>query len=241
MSSSSSVLDVCHPFVNLDELLSQSQRHEKLKWCDLVISLVKRSVPRFPTRSFYSMSESVANAVPDEDSLRSRPQVLVCHDYKGNYLDDRFLGIGTRKWEEYRFYNWNVVDIFCYFSHNLITIPTLQYLNAAHLNGVKVIGTFIVEGSDGHRNLREILKSREQCERVADSLVEISKRLKFEGYLLNVEVPVNSEKIPMLKHFVHYLTQKTHDQIPDGMILWYDSVVSTGGLIWQNELNEKNE
>lgn len=176
-----------------------------------------------------------------EDYLKNRPQVLVCHDYKGNYLDDRFLGYGTTKWEEYRFYNWNVVDIFCYFSHNLITIPTLQYINAAHLNGVKVIGTFIVENNDGTKVLNEILKSRELVERVADSLVEISKRLKFEGYLLNIEVTVPHEKVEMLKHFVHYLTQKTHEVIPDGIILWYDSVISNGGLLWQNELNEKNE
>lgn len=237
--SSSSFSDSCHPIVDLNELLSQSKRHEKLRWCDMVEPLVKRSTPRTPTRNFYSMEQSFENL--SEDALRDRPQVLVCHDYKGNYLDDRYIGYGTRKWEEFRFYNWSVVDIFCYFSHNLITIPTLQYLNAAHLNGVKVIGTFIVESNDGQNVLHEILKSREQAEKVADSLVEISKRLKFEGYLLNIEVPVNSDKIPMLKHFVHYLTQKTHEEIPDGMILWYDSVVVSGALLWQNELNEKNE
>lgn len=234
-----SLSDACHPIVDLDELLSPTHRHEKLRWCDLVQPLVKRARPRFPTRNFYSMDES--SSIPSEDYLKNRPQVLVCHDYKGNYLDDRFIGYGTTRFEEYRFYNWNVVDIFCYFSHNLITIPTLQYLNAAHLNGVKVIGTFIVENNDGIKVLKEILKSRENVERVADSLVEISKRLKFEGYLLNVEVMVPHDKIPMLKHFIHYLTQKTHEEIPEGIILWYDSVISTGGLLWQNELNEKNE
>lgn len=177
----------------------------------------------------------------EEDYLKNRPQVLVCHDYKGNYLDDRFIGYGTQKWEQYRYYNWSVVDIFCYFSHNLITIPTLQYINAAHKHGVKVIGTFIVENTDGYKVLHEILKSRETVERVADSLVEISKRLKYEGYLLNIEVTVQHDKIPMLKHFIHYLTKKTHEEIPEGIILWYDSVISSGALLWQNELNEKNE
>lgn len=233
---SMSLSDVCHPIVNLNELLSATHRHEKLKWCDMVQPLIKRSRPRFPTRNFYSMDGN--SSISFNDDLDDRPQVLVCHDYKGNYLDDRFISNGT-KWEEYRFYNWNVVDTFCYFSHNLITIPTLQYLNAAHLNGVKVIGTFIVEND--YKVLNEILKSRELAERVADSLVEISKRLKFEGYLLNIEVNVDSSKIQMLKHFVHYLTQKTHELIPEGMIIWYDSVISTGQLLWQNELNEKNE
>lgn len=234
-----SLTDACHPIVDLEELLSIDHRHEKLRWCDMVQPLVKRSRPRFPTRNFYSMDEK--SSIPSEDYLKNRPQLLVCHDYKGNYLDDKYIGYGTNRWDEYRFYNWNVVDIFCYFSHNLITIPTLQYLNAAHLNGVKVIGTFIVENNDGMKVLNEILKSREIVERVADSLVTISKFLKFEGYLLNIEVTVPSDKVPMLKHFVHYLTKKTHEQIDEGIILWYDSVVSTGGLMWQNELNEKNE
>lgn len=237
----SSLSDVCHPIVDLQELLSITHRHEKLKWCDMVQPLVKRSTPRHPTRNFYSMDAGLY-VQQDEEALKERPQVIVCHDYKGNYLDDRFLGVGTGQWEEFRFYNWNVVDVFIYFSHNLISIPTLQYLNAAHENGVKVIGTFIVENNDGREKLHEILKSREQAERVADSLVEISKRLKFEGYLLNVEVPVDSSHVHMLKHFIRYLTQKTHQEIPEGIIIWYDSVtLPSGNLIWQNELNAKNE
>lgn len=234
-----SLSDACHPIVDLNELLNQSRRHEKMRWCDKVQPLVKRSTPRFPTRNFYAMDGALE--MLDEEAMKERPQLLVCHDYKGNYLDDKYIGFGTRKWEEFRFYNWSVVDIFCYFSHNFITIPTLQYLNAAHSNGVKVIGTFIVENNDGFKILEDILASREQVERVADSLVEISKRLKFEGYLLNIEVTVNRDKVPMLKHFVHYLTKRTHEEIPEGIILWYDSVINTGALSWQNELNENNE
>lgn len=172
---------------------------------------------------------------------RNRPEVLVCHDYKGNYLDDRFIN-GTPKWEEYRFYNWQCIDIFCYFSHNLVTVPTLQFLNAAHKNGVKMLGTLIVEGADGQKTLYDdILSSKEQVERVVHSLVELSKRLKFEGWLLNVEVTVDEEKIPMLKHFVDRLTHKTRKEIPQGMVIWYDSVTRDGKLAWQNELNDQNK
>lgn len=230
------ISEVCDPILTVDQLLS-SGRRDAYKWCELVEPLVERSSPRFLHNKYYSMD--YGSAAYEEDP--NRPEVLVCHDYKGNYLDDKFIN-GTVKWEEYRFYNWQCIDIFCYFSHKLVTIPTLQFLNAAHKNGVKVLGTLIVEGTDGQRALEyEILSSREQAERVADSLVDVSKKLKFEGWLLNVEVIVDALKMPMLKHFVDYLTHKTHKNIPSGRVIWYDSVTKDGKLSWQNEMNDKNE
>lgn len=229
------ISDVCDPILTIDQLLSN--RRDTFRWCEMVEPLVERSAPRFLHNKYYSMSYGSAAY----EGETNRPEVLVCHDYKGNYLDDKFIN-GTPKWEEYRFYNWNCIDIFCYFSHNLVTVPTLQFLNAAHKNGVKVLGTLIVEGTDGQKALYDdILSSREQVERVADSLVDVSKRLKFEGWLLNVEVPVDLPKISLLKHFVQYLTHKTHREVSQGKIIWYDSVTHEGKLSWQNELNDKNE
>lgn len=229
--------DFCSPISSFNELLTN--RHDKLRWCDLVQPLVKRALPRYPTRNFYSMDGDILT--PNDEGEKFRPEVIVCHDYKGNYLDDKFIN-GSGKWEEYRFYHWSCVDIFCYFSHNLITIPTLQYLNAAHLNGVKVIGTFIVENEDGRKALNDMLLSNEHVEQVANSLVEIAKRLNFEGWLLNIEVQVKTAKLDLLKYFIKYLTEKTHEQIDEGRIIWYDSVSAiNGALSWQNEMNDTNE
>lgn len=215
--------DVCDPILTVDQLLNG--RRDAFSWCDLVEPLVERSAPRFLHNKFYSMDFGSINFENEEN----RPEVLVCHDYKGNYLDDKFIN-GTPRWEEYRFYHWNCIDTFCYFSHKLVTIPTLQFLNAAHKNGVKVLGTLIFEGADGLKALvDDILSTKSQAERVAHSLVEISKRLKFEGWLLNVEVTVDPLKVPMLKHFVDYLTGKVRREIPKGKVIWYDSV-TTGKL-----------
>lgn len=230
-----SFADVCDPILTIDQLLNGPR--DAFRWCEMVEPLVERSAPRFLHNKYYSMD--YGSTLFEADA--NRPEILVCHDYKGNYLDDKFIN-GTPRWEEYRFYNWQAIDIFCYFSHKLVTLPTLQFLNAAHKNGVQVLGTLIVENVDGQKALYDdILSSVEQIERVSKSLVEISKRLKFEGWLLNVEVTVEVNKIPMLKYFVEYLTRITQREVPNGRVVWYDSVTRDGKLSWQNELNSKNE
>lgn len=47
---------------------------------------------------------------------------------------------GTNDHEAYTFYNWGGIDIFCYFSHHLVTIPPLGWINIGHAHGVQVIG-----------------------------------------------------------------------------------------------------
>lgn len=47
---------------------------------------------------------------------------------------------GTGNHTAYSFYHWAGIDIFCYFSHHLVTVPPLGWINVAHAHGVKVIG-----------------------------------------------------------------------------------------------------
>lgn len=152
----------------------------------------------------------------------------------------RFI-TGSTKWDDYRFYHWAGIDYFCYFSHEYITIPTLSWINAAHNNGVKVLGTVIVESSRGRRLLEEILQSKAYMMLIVEALVLIAERCQFEGWLLNVECSLHESKIPMLKEFVDCLTIGMHQKVPHGIVLWYDSIIESGALRWQNELNEKNK
>lgn len=51
----------------------------------------------------------------------------------------RFIqGSATRN--PYVFYHWRYIDIFVYFSHRTVTIPPVCWTNAAHRNGVLVLG-----------------------------------------------------------------------------------------------------
>ncbi|KAG4067212.1 hypothetical protein HA402_000203 [Bradysia odoriphaga] len=224
----------CRPLRSNDELLNFHRL--PIVWKHMVVPIV----PRCKARNFNENYDNLSHKGELVDDSNGRPEVLVCHDLAGNYRDDRFI-TGSRKWDDYRFYHWAGIDYFCYFSHEYITIPTLPWINAAHNNGVKILGTVIVESSRGRILLNEILKSRTYMNDVVESLVLVAKTCQFEGWLLNVECSLDEDQIPMLKDFVDNLTFRMHQEVPDGMVLWYDSIIETGALSWQNELNNKNK
>lgn len=69
-------------------------------------------------------------------------------------------------------------------------------------------------------------------------LTEIQRTFGFDGWLLNIENPVNNPEI--LKEFVEILTKQTHQQNSESVVIWYDSVTKDGLLRWQDKLNEHN-
>ncbi|XP_058819287.1 cytosolic endo-beta-N-acetylglucosaminidase isoform X2 [Topomyia yanbarensis] len=228
---------VCQPINTIEDLLKFEQH--PVSWRNLVLPITPRSKSRYLGERYQEIDFN-AGIIDFVDDLQ-RPQVLLCHDFKGNYLTDRFInGTTGEEWVHYRFYNWAAVDVFCYFSHNFVTIPTLQWLNCAHKNGVKVIGTFIIEGGNVTL-LKEILRTEEMLQKVADALVIVARICQFQGWLLNIECTLAENEITPLKDFVAYLTKKSHEQIPGSMIIWYDAITEKGLLSWQNELNSQNQ
>nr|XP_012308990.1 cytosolic endo-beta-N-acetylglucosaminidase [Aotus nancymaae] len=169
-----------------------------------------------------------------------RPRTLLCHDMMGGYLDDRFIQ-GSAAQTPYAFYHWQCVDIFVYFSHHAVTIPPVGWTNAAHRQGVCVLGTFITEWNEGARLCEAFLAGDERSyQAVANQLVQIAQFFRFDGWLINVENPLSLAAVGNMPPFLRYLTTQLHRQVPGGLVLWYDSVVQSGQLKWQNELNQQN-
>ncbi|XP_048761260.1 cytosolic endo-beta-N-acetylglucosaminidase-like [Ostrea edulis] len=167
------------------------------------------------------------------------PRTLLCHDMCGGYLKDRFVQ-GSEDQLPYRFYHWQYIDSFIYFSHYFVTVPPVTWINAAHKHGVKVLGTFITEWDDGKIRSQRLLESEDSFRKVASKLVEITKYYKFDGWLINIENVIESDKVENLCKFVGFLTDQLHAEVPGSQVIWYDSVLNTGELKWQNELNSKN-
>ncbi|XP_041826614.1 cytosolic endo-beta-N-acetylglucosaminidase isoform X2 [Melanotaenia boesemani] len=183
---------------------------------------------------------AVAPLAPREPPLASSPRrTLVSHDMMGGYLDDRFVQ-GTSSETPYAFYHWHYIDIFNYFTHQLVTIPPAVWTNAAHKHGVVVLGTFITEWTDGATMCEAFLKDEESYRKVADKLVQISQYYGFDGWLVNIENVLTEAAVRNTPLFLRYLTEQMHERVSGSLVLWYDSVVQDGQLKWQNELNQSN-
>ncbi|GLT92925.1 hypothetical protein SLE2022_107350 [Rubroshorea leprosula] len=173
-------------------------------------------------------------------SLQDRPRVLVCHDLQGGYRDDKLVQGGSNA-GAYAIWHWYLIDVFVYFSHNLVTLPPPCWTNTAHGHGVKVLGTFITEWDEGRVICKQLLSTKESARKYAERLAELAVALGFDGWLMNIEVKLDVGQIPNLKEFVSHLTTTMHSSVRGSLVIWYDSVTINGDLEYQNQLNEKNK
>ncbi|XP_033500636.1 cytosolic endo-beta-N-acetylglucosaminidase isoform X3 [Epinephelus lanceolatus] len=178
----------------------------------------------------------------DANSLPLRREDGEEHDDVGVRSDSRDLLFvqGTNAEAPYAFYHWQYIDIFNYFTHNLVTIPPAVWTNAAHKHGVIVLGTLITEWTDGAAVCEAFLKDEESYRAVADKLVQISHCYGFDGWLINIENSLSTDAVKNTPLFLRYLADQMHERLSGSLVLWYDSVIENGRLTWQNELNQSN-
>lgn len=117
---------------------------------DTLADLAGQKLLKSPVREF------LEGSVPLPLNIEAkRPQLLVCHDYKGGYQEDKWVQ-GRKGMEGYVLWHWHLVDVFVYFSHSLVTIPPPGWINAGHKHGVPV----------------SLMKGLLRCSRVRRSLLE---------------------------------------------------------------------
>ncbi|KAG8229979.1 hypothetical protein J437_LFUL008556, partial [Ladona fulva] len=123
-------------------------------------------------------------------------------------------------------------------------MPPPGWINAAHLHSVKILGTIITEWNDGAEIWKELLKNDDNIALFVSKLTQLCVYFGFDGWLLNIENKVDETvgNIRKLVTLVDRLTKSMHEALPNSLVIWYDSVTLPGGqLIWQNELNSKNQ
>ncbi|OAY73406.1 Cytosolic endo-beta-N-acetylglucosaminidase 2 [Ananas comosus] len=195
----------------------------------------------FPfNRASVPLPPSSAAAAAVAAPLPPRRRILVCHDMKGGYRDDAWVQGGSNA-DAYAIWHWHLMDVFVYFSHYLVTLPPPCWTNAAHTHGVKVLGTFLAEWDAGKVVCETLLATKSAARMYAERLAELASALGFDGWLINLEVNLDSQLIDNLKEFLHHLTETMHSYVPGSLVIWYDAVTKDGQLDWQDQLNGKNK
>ncbi len=123
----------------------------------------------------------------------------------------------------------------------LILAPTAPVIDAAHRNGVPVLGTvFFPPGAYGGQFhwVREFLQKDGSAFPVADKLIEVARHHGFDGWFINQETAGgNSSDATAMRDFIIYFRQ----QAPELEVMWYDAMTEGGSISWQNALTTSND
>ena len=203
---------------------------------------------------------------PQAQALNLQAQVLYAPDGMnnfGNYLQPQ------PKANLYSFSNWSQIDILNWFAGTAdlsVQIPARPWVETAHKNGVKVLGSVFLGIAEWGGNPDTVEKLLEQDAQgnfiMADQLLRIAGYYGFDGWLVNQETDLTVVKdaqnqlvmaangkpqrdkvrgqqlAAKMLAFMQYLTAKA----PAGIeIHWYDAMIADGTVRWQNELNANNQ
>lgn len=145
--------------------------------------------------------------------------LLVCHDFKGNYLEsDRRLDtvFGGRDGASFAFTHWAMASCFVYFSHHRVSVPPPSWIAAARTNNCRLLGTFITEWREGESENVAVFS---EPERAATALAQLAANHLFDGWLINIESSCPTALLPNVRTFLSVLRKHC-------IVVWYDSLTA---------------
>lgn len=122
-----------------------------------------------------------------------------------------------------------------------ILAPSAHVVDAAHRNGVPVLGKiFFAFSSEAEwlARVRSFLVKSGNTFPVADKLIETARYFGFDGWFINQETAgTNATDSQNMRDFIKYFRA----QAPDLEIMWYDAMVESGARSFQNALTSQND
>jgi endo-beta-N-acetylglucosaminidase D len=171
--------------------------------------------------------------------LNDRPKVLYCPDGMNNfgpYIDS------ASQFNLFNFSHWQYIDILAWFGGSAsqpIIIPTKAWVDAAHKNGVKVIGTVFMAPTvygGSQVQVQSLLQQDSSGHFIAaQKLIDIANYYHFDGWIMNFETQVNSTTGALASAFIAQL-----DSNYTGELIWYDAMLQSGTVSYQNRLDAAN-
>ncbi|WZU01166.1 hypothetical protein MGH68_17145 [Erysipelothrix sp. D19-032] len=125
----------------------------------------------------------------------------------------------------------------------IIVPPSADLVDVAHRNGVPVMGTvFFPPKAYGGQNqwVSEFLVKRDDGSfPMADKLIEMAESYGFDGWFINQETSTGSPEHG--QGFLDFLAYYNNNKKDHMELVWYDSMLESGQVSWQNELNDRNK
>jgi endo-beta-N-acetylglucosaminidase D len=172
------------------------------------------------------------------------------NDLKIAYLPDGMNNFGNYYGEQsqfnlFNFTHWAYIDKLVWFggtASQTIQIPSSPWANAAHKNGVKIFGdVFFAPTAFGGSTatLTNFLEQDGNGNFVAiPRMIAIMQYYNFDGWFINQETATNSATAQLMYAFVRDLTAQA--EAVGKEIMWYDAMILSGSVGWQNRLNTNN-
>ncbi|MBT8391607.1 MAG: T9SS type A sorting domain-containing protein [Ignavibacteria bacterium] len=151
---------------------------------------------------------------------------------------------GSLEINYYTFSYWQYTDLLVLWGgsagEGLILAPNPTIIDAAHRNGVKILGNVffppIVYGGQLQWVLDFLQKSGNTFP-VADKLIEVAEYYGFDGWFINQETQgANAQVAADMRDFMIYFQDNSNLEIE-----WYDAMTENGNIAWQNQLNTLND
>ncbi|KAF3216230.1 hypothetical protein TWF191_009061 [Orbilia oligospora] len=174
-------------------------------------------------------ASDIANVPLQERQLleeRDLFKLLVCHDFKGGYQPyEDSQGVLSEE-PVYTLEYLHLVSTFVYFSHHRVTIPPAPWINVMHKNGVRILGTFIVEpgNTTGFSDLLE--RDANGTFIFVEKLAGIAEYYGFDGWLLNFEehFPDTTFNLETTLKFIEELRKESDRRVKGSEIVWLVSL-----------------
>ncbi len=151
---------------------------------------------------------------------------------------------GALQFRTYAFSHWPYIDIWVMWGgsagEGLILAPNGGLTDAAHRNGVKMFGNIFFPPNVFGGNIqwvRDLVQRSGATFPVADKLIEVAEYYGFDGWFINQETSGGNAALATdVRDFIRYVRANSSIEIQ-----WYDAMVETGSISYQNAMNANND
>jgi endo-beta-N-acetylglucosaminidase D len=193
---------------------------------------------------------ATVNLAPRFTNVATQFNPALSNDMKIAYLPDGMNNFGNYQFEQnqfnlYNFTHWAYIDKLVWFggtASQTIQLPSSPWTNAAHKNGVKVFGNvFFAPTAFGGSTvtLTNFLEQDVNGNFIAiPKMIAMMQYYNFDGWFINQETATNSATAQLIYAFVRDLTAQSETIGKE--IMWYDAMILSGNVGWQNRLTTNN-